>query len=185
MNMTIIEILCLATALAMDAFSVSVSSGMNSYCNAKNAIKMAFMFGLFQFIMPLAGNGAALLFVEYTKRYSPLIVATVLAFVGARMIWEAVRSTDKLPSNPFSLPSMLALAFATSVDALAAGISIGTTDTPVMLPAVIIGVVAALFSLLGICIGRFTKRLIPFPAGILGGIILILIAVKSLIEFII
>lgn len=193
--MRITELLCLAAALAMDAFSVSVSSGMNKHCNIKNALVMSLAFGLFQFIMPLLGNGAALLFAEYTEKYSPLIVAAVLAFIGVRMIIESVRGENSLPVNPFTIPSVIMLAVATSIDAFAAGISIGVSAAPIMhvlgaelgavlIPSVIIGIVAALFSLFGLCIGKFSKRLIPFPAEIAGGIILLIIAAKSLLTFI-
>ena len=179
--MTWIEILGLAAALAMDAFSVSVSSGMSEYCTTKNAVKMAFMFGLFQFLMPLTGNGAALLFVDYIEKFTPFIVFAILTFLGVKMI---IDSGDKssLPNNPFKFTSLLLLAFATSVDALAAGIFISASNASVLCAAVIIGGVAAVFSAVGLCIGKFTKRLFPFPAEIIGGVILIAIAVKSLVE---
>ena len=182
--MTWIEIFALAAALAMDAFSVSVSSGMSDSCTATNSIKMALMFGLFQFLMPITGNGAAIFFMDYTQRFSPFIVFAILTFLGAKMIIDS-RKEDTLPNNPFKFTTLLLLAFATSVDALAAGISIGTAGAPVFAASVIIGIVAAVFSTIGICIGKFTKRLVPFPAEILGGVILIIIDVKSLIEAII
>ena len=182
--MTAIEIWGLAAALAMDAFSVSISSGMSDRVNLKNAFKMALMFGVFQFIMPLLGNGTALLFVEYTERFSPLIAFALLSFIGIRMILEATGGDDALPSDPFRLTSLITLAFATSIDALAAGISIGAAKTPALMPSIVIGIVAMLFSFLGIHIGKLTKRLLPFPAGVLGGGILIILALKSLLEFI-
>ena len=179
--MTWIEIFALAAALAMDAFSVSVSSGMSDSCTTKNAAKMAFMFGAFQFLMPLIGNGAALFFVDYTRRFAPFIVFAILTFLGVKMIIDS-RGEESLPSNPFKFATLLLLAFATSVDALAAGISIGASGSPVLLPSIIIGIVAAVLSTAGLCIGKFTKRLFPFPAEVLGGVILIIIALKSLIE---
>ena len=178
--MTWIEIFALAAALAMDAFSVSVSSGMNDNCTIKNAVKMAFMFGLFQFLMPVIGKGAALLFVDYISRFAPFIVFAILTFLGVKMIIDS-RKEDTLPSNPFKFTSLLLLAFATAVDALAAGISIGAAGAPVMGAAVVIGIVAAAFSAAGLFIGSFSKKLFPFPAEILGGVILIIIAVKSLV----
>ena len=179
--MTWFEIFALAAALAMDAFSVSVSGGMNDNCTIKNAVKMALMFGLFQFLMPLIGNGAALFFVNYTEKAAPFIVFIILTFLGVKMIADS-REKSMLPNNPFKLTTLLLLAFATSVDALAAGISIGASGAPVLLPSAVIGIVAAAFSAAGLCIGRFTKKLFPFPAEILGGTILIIIAVKSLVE---
>ena len=182
--MTWFEILALAAALAMDAFSVSVSSGMSESYTIKNAVKMAFMFGAFQFLMPLIGNGTALFFMDYTRRFAPFIVFAILAFLGVKMILDS-RDKSSLPSNPFKFTTLVLLAFATSVDALAAGISIGTAGAPVFGAAIVIGIVAAVLSAAGICIGRCTKKLFPFPAEILGGVILIIIAVKSLIEGII
>ena len=179
--MTWFEIFALAAALAMDAFSVSVSGGMNDNCTIKNAVKTAFMFGAFQFLMPLAGNGAALFFVDYTYKFAPFIVFAILAFLGVKMIIDS-RGESSLPNNPFKFTTLVLLAFATSVDALAAGISIGTAGAPVLTASIIIGIVAAVLSAVGICVGKFTKRLVPFPAEILGGAILIIIAVKSLIE---
>ena len=179
--MSWIEIFALAAALAMDAFSVSVSSGMNDNCTIKNAAKTAFMFGAFQFLMPLIGNGAALFFVDYTRKFAPFIVFAILTFLGVKMIIDS-RGEESLPNNPFKFSSLLLLAFATSVDALAAGISIGTAGAPVLTASIIIGIVAAVFSLIGLCIGKFTRKLFPIPAEILGGAILIIIALKSLIE---
>lgn len=179
--MTLIEILALAAALAMDAFSVSVSSGMSEHCTIKNAAKMSAMFGVFQFLMPFIGNGAALFFVDYTQKFAPYIVFAILTFLGVKMIIDS-RNESSLPNNPFKFITLLLLAFATSVDALAAGISIGTAGAPVMSASIIIGIVAAAFSIVGLCIGKFTKKLFPFPAEILGGVILIAIAVKSLID---
>lgn len=179
--MTWIEILALAAALAMDAFSVSVSSGMSEYCTIKNAVKMAFMFGAFQFLMPFIGNGAALFFVDYTRRFTPFIVFAILTFLGVKMI---IDSGDKssLPNNPFKFTSILLLAFATSIDALAAGISIGASGASVLCTSAVIGIIAAAFSAAGLCIGKFSKRLFPFPTEIIGGAILIIIALKSLVE---
>ena len=179
--MTFFEILALAAALAADAFSVSVSAGMSEYCTLKNGAAMAFMFGAFQFLMPLAGNGAALLFVDYTRRFAPYIVFIILAFLGVKMIIDS-RGESALPNNPFRPAPLLLLAFATSVDALAAGVSIGAAGAPIMLAVSVIGVVAAALSAVGLCAGRFTKRLLPFPPEIAGGAVLIIIAVKSLIE---
>ena len=180
--MTWIEILALAAALAMDAFSVSVSSGMSGSCTIKNAAKMALMFGAFQFLMPLIGNGAALFFVDYTKKFTPFIVFAILTFLGVRMIFDTFGGKSELPRNPFKFSSLCLLAFATSVDALAAGISIGASGAPVFSTSVIIGMVAAVFSAAGLYIGKSAKNLLPFPAEIIGGVILIIIAVKSLIS---
>ena len=179
--MTWIEIFALAVALAMDAFSVSVSSGMSEKCTVKNGVKMAFMFGIFQFLMPLIGNGAALFFMDYTRRFTPFIVFAILTFLGAKMIIDS-RDKSSLPHNPFKFSSLSLLAFATSVDALAAGISISASGAPVFFASIVIGIVAAAFSAAGLCIGKFTKRLFPFPAEIIGGVILIILAVKSLAE---
>ena len=179
--MTWFEIFALALALAMDAFSVSVSGGMSDNCTLKNAVKMALMFGAFQFLMPLMGNGAALFFVDYTRHLAPFIVFAILTFLGVKMIIDS-RDKSSLPNNPFKFASLFLLAFATSVDALAAGISMGTAGAPVLMASVVIGIVAAVLSAAGLFIGSFTKKLFPFPAEILGGVILIIIAIKSLVE---
>ncbi len=179
--MTRFEIFALAAALAMDAFSVSVSAGMNENCTFKNAAKMSFLFGAFQFFMPVAGNGAALLFVNYTRRFAPFITFVVLSFLGVKMMVDS-RGGSGLSPNPFKNTEVLLLAFATSVDALAAGVSIRAADCDVLSAAAVIGAAAALLSAAGLCIGKFTRRLLPFPAELAGGAALIIIAVKSLIE---
>ena len=178
--MTWFEISALALAMAMDAFSVSVSCGMNDNCTVKNAALTAFLFGAFQFIMPLAGNGAALFFADHTRRFAPYIVFVILSALGIKMIADS-RGEAELPSDPFKLPVLLMLAFATSVDALAAGVSIGASGAPILPAATVTGIVAAALSAVGLRLGRLTKRLLPFPAEIAGGAVLIAIALKSLI----
>ena len=179
--MTTAEILILSAALATDAFSVSVSGGMNSRFGIRRGAAMALMFGLFQFIMPVIGNGAALFFTEYTQNIAPYIVFAVLAFLGMKMIIDS-RQDSTLPADPFKPASLLLLSFATSVDALAAGVSIGASGTPILYASAVIGIIAALFSAAGLCIGRAAKHILPVRAEIIGGAVLILLAVKSLLE---
>ena len=215
--MSLLDIILLAVALAMDCLTVSIVSGVidnsqftihNSQLNnaqtdtAKKAvanncqlsivncqlIRMAFLFGFFQAMMPLIGWLGISHFQAYMEAYDHWIAFGLLAFIGGRMIWESFSPEEEQHFNPRKLRTQLLLAIATSIDALAVGISFACTGYTLLgqltLPLIIIGVVSFLFSLIGYQLGaRFghsiAHRLKP---ELLGGVILIGIGVKILLE---
>ena len=204
-DMSLIDIILLAVALAMDCLTVSIVSGVidNAQSNtAKKAvanncelcimhyalIRMAFLFGLFQAMMPLIGWLGISHFQTYMEAYDHWIAFTMLGFIGGRMVWESFSPDEEQHFNPRRLRTQLLLAIATSIDALAVGISFACTGytslRQLTLPLIIIGVVSLLFSLIGYQLGaRFgssiARRLKP---ELFGGIILIGIGVKILME---
>jgi putative Mn2+ efflux pump MntP len=189
--MSLIDIILLAVALAMDCLTVSIVSGVftNGQWKMDNGqLRMAFLFGLFQAMMPLIGWLGISHFQAYMEAYDHWIAFTMLGFIGGRMVWESFGPEEEQHFNPRRLRTQLLLAVATSIDALAVGISFACTGYTavgqLMLPLIIIGVVSFLFSLIGYQLGaRFgrsiARRLKP---ELFGGIILIGIGVKILIE---
>lgn len=183
--MKLFEIIFLAAALSMDAFSVALASGLNSKTvRHSDALKTALFFGFFQFFMPIVGSGCTLFFQSFAAEYSGPIVFFILSFLGVRMIIENAKD-EEIPKNPFSIVSLLMLAFATSIDALAAGITLGASRAPVLASSLIIGITAFLFSYTGVFIGMKTSFFKLERAGIIGGIMLIILGIRALIPFII
>lgn len=149
---------------------------------------MAFLFGFFQALMPLIGWLGISWFSRQLEAYDHWIAFVLLTFIGGNMIREAFEPEEEQHFNPRRLHTQLMLAVATSIDALAVGISFACTGyralSQLTLPLVIIGVVSFLFSILGTYLGfRFGRALARrLKPGILGGIILILIGVKILVS---
>ena len=212
--MSLIDIILLAVALAMDCLTVSIVSGVLEFTvyglqftddytvgseglASKSSvsrkpltvnIRMAVLFGVFQAMMPLIGWLGISHFQQYMEAYDHWIAFTMLGFIGGRMVWESFGPEEEQHFNPRRLRTQLLLAVATSIDALAIGISFActgyTTIGQLTLPLIVIGVVSFLFSLIGYQLGaRFgrsiARRLKP---ELIGGIILIGIGVKILME---
>ena len=186
--MTTLEIWLLAVSLAMDCFSVSITSGIILRRVCMNVfLTIAFFFGLFQGLMPLLGWFGASHFYHHIKQFDHWIAFGLLFFLGVRMIKESFdKDEENHHFNPKRLPVILTLAVATSIDALAVGISFACTgmDTlqDILWPIVIIGIVSFLFSMLGCFIGVFFGKRINLRAELWAGIILIGIGVKILME---
>ena len=191
--MSIFDLLLLSAALAMDCFTVSIMSGVilrRRFCMA--VVRMALLFGLFQALMPLVGWLGTARFSTYLEAVDHWIAFGLLAFIGGKMVWESFGGDDERPQfNPLSLRAQLVLAVATSIDALAVGVSLACMGYShvwqLSLPLVMIGVVSFLLSLLGYWLGvRFgrviARRLKP---GLLGGLVLIFIGVKVLLTHLI
>jgi len=191
--MNLLDIILLAIALAMDCFTVSIVSGIilqNHGDRGPVIFRMAFLFGLFQALMPLLGWLGISRFQTYMEAYDHWIAFGLLAFIGGKMIWESFGDEEQQHFNPSRLRTQLLLAIATSIDALAVGISFACTGyntiSQLTLPLWIIGLVSFLFSLLGFYLGRhfggsITRRLKP---ELFGGIILVGIGVKILVSHI-
>lgn len=181
--MDFISLLLLAIALAMDAFSVSVTDGLVvKDFKATDAAKVGLFFGAFQFIMPCIGNFLASFATSYIEKFDHWIAFVLLAFLGARMILEAIKGEDEIPQNPLKPSTLFLMAIATSIDALAAGVSLAAVNAPIIYSSTVIGIVAFIFSFFGMYAGRKFGDLLGNKAEILGGIILILIGIKTLLE---
>ena len=190
--MSLLDILLLAVALAMDCLTVSIVSGVIQLTASGKPLtvnlRMAIFFGFFQAMMPLIGWLGVSHFQSYLEAYDHWIDFGLLAFIGGRMIWESVSPEEEQHFNPRRLQTQLLLAVATSIDALAVGISFACTGytsiSQLTLPLIIIGVVSFLFSLIGYQLGtRFGRSIAHrLKPELLGGVILIGIGVKILAE---
>lgn len=185
--MTTIEIWLLAIALAMDCFAVSITSGLIlKRVRLRPILTMALLFGLFQGLMPLIGWLGMRYLSGYIERYDHWIAFGLLAFIGGKMFWEGCKGGEEGHFDPTRLHVVLGLAVATSIDALAVGISFACTGMTafgdILMPIVIIGFVSFLFSFVGSLLGIHLGKRFHLPVEQIGGVILILIGVKILIE---
>lgn len=186
--MTNLEVWLLAISLAMDCFTISITGGIiiRSIC-WRTCLLMAFFFGLFQGLMPLIGWFGASHFKHLIEHFDHWIAFALLTFLGIRMIKEGMGDDDKCCFDPHKLKVILTLAVATSIDALAVGISFAfvgmNTIMDILQPILIIGLVSFLLSivghLLGVSFGKIVQKLRP---EVLAGVILIGIGIKILIE---
>ena len=186
--MNIIYILGIAFALSIDAFAVSVIYGVIiKNLKPKHAFAIAFSFGSFQAIMPIIGWGVGLFFKEYIENIDHWIAFILLVFVGGKMIYAALfgkEKDDQYEKNKFNIITLLTLAVATSIDALAVGLSFSLIDLNIFFPAIIIGSVTFLVCFTGVYIGDRVGHLFEKKLEIAGGIVLILIGVRILISHI-
>ena len=184
--MDLISIFILAVALAMDAFGVSITDGIVlKKVKITNALKIGLFFGFFQFIMPCIGSLLANFAMDYIEAIDHWIAFFLLLFLGIKMIVDARKEEKEIPKNPLGFSVLLMMAIATSIDALAAGITIAAVGTPILMPSVIIGVVAFSFSFAGLYIGAKSGDILEDRAEIIGGLMLIAIGTKTLIEHLI
>lgn len=181
--MDIISILFIAFGLAMDAFAVSISSGVIiSSFRWAYALKIALFFGIFQVMMPVIGWYAGLSFRKFISGFDHWIAFGLLAMVGCRMIYESYKKieTDKL-IDPLNIFVLLMLSLATSIDALAVGISLTFLEISIFFPAIIIGIITFLLSGVGVYIGNKLGDYLEKKFEVIGGIILISIGFRILI----
>ena len=184
----LVEFLLLGVGLAMDAFAVSICKGLAMRkVNKKQAFIIALFFGGFQAIMPVIGWLLCKGFQTYIEAFDHWIAFALLAFIGVKMIIETLREKEddvviEEMDPPLDMKEMLMLAIATSIDALAVGISLAALDRPIVEPAAIIGVVTFVISIIGVYIGNFFGNKYKKRAELTGGIILVLIGVKILCE---
>ena len=184
----LVEFLLLGVGLAMDAFAVSICKGLAMRkVNKKQAVIIALFFGGFQAIMPVIGWLLCKGFQTYIEAFDHWIAFALLAFIGVKMIIETLREKEddvviEEMDPPLDMKEMLMLAIATSIDALAVGISLAALDRPIVESAAIIGVVTFVISIIGVYIGKFFGNRYKKRAELTGGIILVLIGVKMLCE---
>ena len=181
--MNTVTILLLAVGLSMDAFAVSLSCGLTDPVNRhKNAIKCGIAFGLFQGFMTFLGYLLGQSLIVYIEAFDHWIAFILLAIVGGHMIYESFGSIKKVNLNSYKV--LLTLSIATSIDALAAGLSLSTLNTPMLLPSLSIGIITCILSIIGVNIGAIlanTKKVSSY-ADRFGGLVLIGIGIKILIE---
>lgn len=185
--MNIVDIIFLAIALSMDACVVSFSNGLVFTHNKRvNSLLLAFAVGFFQFLMPIIGYFLAHSISKYVEPYDHWIVFGIFVLLGTKFIMDAFKEEKEEKINCYlCFKYILVIAVATSIDALGAGVSLAFTGTKILIPAIIIGVVTFINSLLGYWSGYLFKHLPTKNLEISSGVILILLAFKTLFESII
>jgi len=188
--MNLLTILGIAVALAMDAFAVAIATGVSlQQVSARQTFRLSWHFGLFQALMPIIGWGLGTSVQGYMEAYAHWIAFLLLALVGSNMLKEAVMADedeDKAKPRKDSTKGMtlVMLSIATSIDALAVGLSMSMLRVSIITPAIIIGIVAGLFTIAGLHLGQRVARLtwLSIWAEIVGGLVLWLIGLNILRE---
>ena len=181
--MGIFSILLTGFALSMDAFAVSVTKGMTlKKINLSIATKIAFLFGLFQAVMPLSGWLFGMNFELYIRSIDHWIAVFLLSFLGIKMIVEAIKDDDNDNSTYLDNKELIILSIATSIDALAVGVTFAFLNIDIIPICVSIGVITFLVCFIGVLIGKKIGSVFKNYAQIIGGIILILIGLNILNE---
>lgn len=181
-----ISVVVIAIGLAMDAFAVSIASGLSTRSVKKsNALKIALSFGVFQALMPVLGWLAGLSLRDLISGIDHWIAFTLLLIIGGKMIYEALKLkeiTDEADNCDISLKMLFILSIATSIDACAVGLTFAFLKVEIATPALVIGAITFALSFAGVHIGRRFGHLFESKIEVAGGIILIGIGTKILLD---
>lgn len=186
--MSLLELLIIAIGLSMDAFAVSIGKGLSvTKIKLSHALKVGLWFGGFQALMPLIGYLLGSTFADVVSTYDHWVAFVLLALIGGNMIKEAFEKDDecdcnKKEKNCFGFVTMLTLAVATSIDALAIGVTFAFFKVAIIPAIITIGITTFLFSVAGLKIGHIFGCKYKSHAELFGGVILILIGLKILLE---
>ena len=174
----------LALALAMDAFAVALGTGaVLSRLTGRHLFRLGFHFGLFQALMPVIGWLAGLTIMQWVEAWDHWIAFSLLAIIGGRMIYEAFSDEEKTDDrDPTKGLSLVLLSIATSIDALAVGFSLSVIGVSIWMPALVIGLVAGVLTIVGMLLGGRIGDRWGTRVEIFGGLVLIAIGIKILIE---
>jgi len=180
-----ISLIALSLALAMDAFAVALCTGLAlPRLTGRHLFRLGFHFGLFQALMPIIGWLAGLTVRDWIVSFDHWVAFGLLSLIGGKMLWEALvlAEEERHCGDPTRGMTMVMLSVATSIDALAVGLTLATLQISVWLPALIIGLVAGAMTVSGMLLGRRVGCRWGPRVEILGGLILIGIGVKILLE---
>ncbi len=182
--MELIELLIIAVGVSMDAFAVSICKGLSvQKLRPRHAGLTALWFGGFQALMPLAGYLLGATFAGFVGSVDHWVAFILLGIIGGNMLKESFQKDDEIDVNPdFSFRTMLAMAIATSIDALAIGVSFAFLNVNIWTAILLIGVTTGLFSAVGVYIGHVFGARYKSKAEFTGGFILIAMGVKILVE---
>lgn len=180
--MDLFDIVVIAIGLAMDAAAVSLAAAASGFAgNPRAVFRLAFHFGLFQFMMPVLGWFLGVGFVSYVKAVDHWIAFALLLFVGSRMVASGLsQDEEEIQKDPSRGMTMVMLSIATSIDALAVGLSLAMMEVNIWYPSVMIGLITTAMSLLAIFLGKRLGGMFGKRMEIAGGIILILIGIRIL-----
>lgn len=177
------ELIIIAIGVSMDAFAVSICKGLSvRSLQPKHACLTALWFGGFQALMPLIGYFLGVSFADFVSSVDHWIAFVLLGLIGGNMIKESFSKDECEYSPDFSFKTMLSLAVATSIDALAIGVSFAFLRVNIWTSVLIIGLTTGAFSALGVCIGKFFGCRYKSKAEFTGGFILVAMGLKILLE---
>lgn len=182
--MGVLELIFIAIGLSMDAFAVSICNAMAvNRLRLRDACKFGVFFGVFQAIMPLIGWAAGKTFSSYVVALDHWVAFVLLGFIGAKMIYEAFHEEAEYHTeNSLRFRVLLVLAIATSIDALAVGVTFAFMQISVLPSVLTIGMITFLISTFGALIGKKAGAALGSRAEVVGGLILILMGIKILVE---
>ncbi|MBI9064117.1 MAG: manganese efflux pump [Marinilabiliaceae bacterium] len=182
--MEFLTLLMLAIALAMDSFAVSISAGLSlKYFQLKAMGKISVFFAVFQGLMPVIGWFLGRTFESYIKSFDHWVAFVLLSFIGGKMVYEALKHESEAPCiNPHCNKTITTLAIATSIDALAVGISFSLLGVEILFPAIVIGITTFIFAFAGLTLGIRLGSVFKNKIELIGGLILIGIGIKILLE---
>ncbi len=182
--MSLWTVIVIALGLSMDAVAVCMAAATAGYtANRRAVFRLAFHFGLFQFLMPVLGWLCGTLIERHIQRVDHWIAFGLLVVVGGRMIWASFQPPEQRPvTDPTRGLTMVMLSVATSLDALAVGLSLALAGISVWYPSALIGLITAGMCLLAIALGNRLRAVFARGAELAGGVVLILIGVRILLE---
>lgn len=184
--MGIIELVLVAIGLSMDALAVSVAKGLGMQrLNWRQAFLIAAFFGGFQALMPIIGWALGIQFAQFVEAVDHWIAFILLGFIGGKMLWDAFRGEtvgDGTSDSAIGMRELLLLSLATSIDAFAVGVTFAFLRIEIVFPVVLIGVITFALSLAGVAVGHWFGSKWEKASSIAGGIVLILIGTKILLE---
>jgi putative Mn2+ efflux pump MntP len=181
--MGIIEVLLIAVGLSMDAFAVSIAKGISTHrVGWRHALLAGLWFGGFQALMPCIGYFLGLGFAAFIGQWDHWVAWFLLTLIGANMVKESFSKDEEEVSGGWGFWHMLTLAVATSIDALAVGVSFAFLEMSIWMPIIIIGITTMMFSIAGVLLGKKVGERFKSRAELLGGLVLIAIGCKILIE---
>jgi putative Mn2+ efflux pump MntP len=182
--MNTLEIILIALGLAMDAFAVSIAAGASGKLQGgRGVFRLSFHFGLFQAMMPLIGWFVGTRIVHFISAVDHWVAFGLLFFVGVRMIHSSFKTdTDAFPADPSRGFNLVILSVATSIDALAVGLSLAVIQINIWYPCAMVGIITAAMSVIGISAGRNLNKTIGPRMELIGGVILILIGARILLS---
>lgn len=184
-SLTLISILLIGIALSMDAFAVGLSCGITKKrFNFYYPFKISFSFGFFQFGMVFIGYLIGTKLLSFIKDYDHWVAFFILIFVGVKMIFESFKNDCESKVNADRFITLLFLSIATSIDAFAVGISLSLLKTKILFPSIFIGITTFTLTMVSVYFGLFLSKIFKKGAEILGGLILISIGIKILLEHI-
>jgi len=179
--MPFIELLLISLSMAMDAFAVCLAAGtLESIHGPRALFRLSFHFGLFQFIMPVIGWLLGATIQPLVRSYTDWIAFVLLVSVGVHMLYTSLFGATNRSTDPSRGWTMVLLSMAVSMDALVVGVSLGVLGIFVWYPAILIGVVTGVLSLIGLRIGRIVGKKFGKPVEIIGGLVLIGIGLRIL-----